>query len=169
MSGCGWAPLGKSGPRSGLLIYFRSWHVWLMSSRQPCAMWGLAPTNMFPSTQKDRANMLEPWPQPPPPLPSPLLPAPPLSKPPFYLHLRLSLSLPSSPALPLLLLHIRPSLSVAASLGLSTFLCSYQVPLFPSCLFSPRSLSLSLAPPLPLCSLIPLSCYFPVLQSFFLT
>ena len=49
----------------------------------PSPMWGLAPTNMFPSTQKDRANVLESRPD---------APSTPLSKTPFHLHLRLSLS-----------------------------------------------------------------------------
>lgn len=46
-------------------------------------MWGLALTNMFPSTQKDRANVLEPRPD---------TPSTPLCEIPFHLHLRLSLS-----------------------------------------------------------------------------
>lgn len=41
-----------------------------MSSRLPGPMWGLACTNMFPSTQKDRANVLESQPRRPRPLPS---------------------------------------------------------------------------------------------------
>ena len=46
-------------------------------------MRGLVPTNMFPSTEKDRANVLESRPN---------TPLTPLSKTPFHLHLRLSLS-----------------------------------------------------------------------------
>lgn len=63
-------------------------------------MWGLASTNMFPSTQKDRANVLESKPRR--PLDSPQqTPLPPSFK-------TLSIS-PDSPALPLLLLLLSSS------------------------------------------------------------
>lgn len=116
-------------------------HWWAPGSPGP--MWGLAPTNMFPSTQKDRTNVLEPRPRR--PLDSPQqTPLPPSFKP-------LSI-LPDSPALPLLLLHIRASLSVATSLCLTHIRTSF--PIFSSRLFL---------------SLIPLCCCILVLQSFFLT
>lgn len=110
----------------------------------PGPMWGLASTNMFPSTQKDRANVLESRPQR--PLDSPQqTPLPPSFK-------TLSIS-PDSPALPLLLLlHIRASLSAATSLSLTHIRTSF--PIFPSSR---------------LLSLVPLCCCFLVLQSFFLT
>lgn len=117
-------------------------HWWAPGSLGP--MWRLASTNMFPSTQKDRANVLEskPWR----PLDSPLqTPLPPSFK-------TLSI-LPDSPALPLLLLllYIRASLSVATSLSLPHIRASFLI--FPSSHFS----------------LVPLCCCFLVLQSFFLT
>lgn len=66
----------------------------------PGPMWGLASTNMFPSTQKDRANVLESKPRR--PLDSPQqTPLPPSFK-------TLSIS-PDSPALPLLLLLLSSS------------------------------------------------------------
>ncbi len=101
----------------------------------PGPMWGLAPTNMFPSTQKDRANVLESRPRR--PLDSPQqTPLPPSFK-------TLSIS-PDSPALPLLLLlHIRASLSVATSLSLAHIRTFF--PIFPSsrfCLSHPSRLLL---------------------------
>lgn len=113
----------------------------------PGPMWGLASTNMSPSTQKDRANVLESEPWRPPRLP--LLP-------PSFKALSIS---PDSCTLPLLLLllllHIRASLSVATSLSRAHI----GGPFFPS---SPLLASLS---PVPLCC----CCCFLVLQSFFLT
>lgn len=82
-------------------------------------MWGLAPTNMFPSTQKDRANVLEPRPLRPFDTPQ-QVPIPPSFK-------ILSI-LPDSPALPLLLLlHIRASLSVTTSLSLGHITISFSI------------------------------------------
>lgn len=71
-------------------------------------MWGLACTNMFPSTQKDRANVLESQPRRPHPLPS-QTPLPPSFQP-------LSISPSPPPPPPLLPPRITASLSVATSL-----------------------------------------------------
>lgn len=143
LSGCGWPPLGKLGLRSGasdLLQALACLADELQAVRGP--MWGLASTNMFPSTQKDRANVLESKPRR--PLDSHPHPLPPSFK-------TLSIS-PDSAALPLLrLLHIRASLSAATSLSLAHISGSFSI--FPSSRLS----------------LIPLCCCFPVLQSFFLT
>lgn len=91
---------------------------------------------MFPSTQKDRANVLESRPRR--PLDSPQqTPLPPSFK-------TLSIS-PDSPALPLLLLlHIRASLSVATSLSLAHIRTFF--PIFPSTRFCLSHPSLLLLP-----------------------
>lgn len=67
-------------------------------------MWGLACTNMFPSTQKDRANVLESRPRRSPP------------NPPLHPHLSLAPSRPALRLLFVLLPHLGASLSVATSL-----------------------------------------------------
>lgn len=142
LSGCGWPPLGKLGLRSGLLIYSRPWHVLLMSSRQPSPMWGLGATHLFPSTQKDRVNVLEPCTPQQTPLP--------------HSFKTLSIS-PGSPCFFFISepLYLSPPLS--ASLLPRSFLAHIRTsfPIFPSSRL--------------LLSLIPLCCCFPVLQSFFLT
>lgn len=65
LSGSGWSTLGKLGPESGVVIYsgpLAGLSVWLMSSRLLAAgahaTRGLVLTNMFPSSLKDKANML---------------------------------------------------------------------------------------------------------------
>lgn len=108
-------------------------------------MWGLARTNMFPSTQKDRANVLEPR------LLCPLDTPQQAPLPPSFKTLSI---LPDSRALPLLfLLHISASLSVATSLSLAHITISFPI-------FLTSRLRLSL---------IPLCCCLLVLQSFFPT
>lgn len=60
LSGCGWPPLGKSGLRSGASDLLQDLAC-LADEFQAAegSMWGLAPTNMSPSTQKDKTNALE--------------------------------------------------------------------------------------------------------------
>ena len=109
----------------------------------PGPMWGLALTNMFPSTQKDRANVLESRPRH--PLDSPQqTPLPPSFKTLYLAWLACSPIASSSSY---------QSLSICRHLSQPHISSSF--PIYPS-----SRLHLSL---------IPLCCCFLVLQSFFLT